>query len=170
MTRPNRDLWQAGAALQDYIATNLTAALEHINRELSILDGYPAGNDEPNVTATSELTTVERTADARWQLTNAREDIRDHKAAVLVAIRELNEYINLVSRMRVPRTVTRPEDKKKDLCCSGQMGKHKSIEWGNPDCLMPAVKKGLCQSHYDAWRYACIRDGVDRSADFQPAQ
>ena len=169
MTKPNRDLWQAGAALQDYIATNVTSALEHIHRELTILDGYPAGNDEPNVTATSELTSVERTVDARWALTNAREDLRDHKAQVLAAIRELNEFVNMVQRMRVPRVSVKPEDKKRDLCCSGGTGKHAALEWHDPTCMMPAVKAGLCTAHYHAWYRARKRDGIDTSRDFEPA-
>jgi hypothetical protein len=41
VTQPNRDLYQAGAALCDYVATNLTKALEHVQRELSTLDGVP---------------------------------------------------------------------------------------------------------------------------------
>ncbi len=170
MTQPNRDLYQAGAALCDYVATNLTAALEHVQRELSTLDGYGGGSDPGmKVTASSELTSVERTADARWAMTDAREQLRDLKAQVLVSIRELNEYINEVQRMRVPKVVVKPEDKKRDLCCSGIAGKHKADVWGDPLCMLPAVKAGLCSAHYMAWYRARRADGIDVSKDHQPA-
>lgn len=168
MPQPNRDLWQAGAALQDYIAHSITAALEHIHRELTILDGYPSGNDEPNVTATAELTSVERTADARWSLTNAREDLRDAKAQVLKDIRELNEMANSILRMRVPRETKQP-DKTKQCCAAGQVGKEGAIEWGDPLCLMPAVKGSMCQAHYYAWYRHRKAHGIDTSRDFEPA-
>lgn len=168
MTAPNVDLWQAGTALQGYVAQNLTAALQHIARELSALDGFPERGDNVSVSATSELTSVERHADGRWQLTSAREDLRDHKAAVLLAIRELNEAINAAMRIRAPRDVTQP-NKKTGLCCSNQLGKHGVLEWGDPLCMMTAAKAGLCQAHYMAWYRARIRDGIDTSRDFEPA-
>lgn len=170
MTQPNRDLWQAGAALQDYIATNLTNALAHIIQELSILDGFPERGDTVQVTASSELTSVERTADARWQLTNAREDIRDAKARVLKEITELNHLCNLVIAMRAPKVVVKPEDKLKGCCCAGQKGLDGVIEWGDPLCVMPAVKKGMCQSHYFRYYRWSLAHGVDRTdKDFEPA-
>ena len=170
MTQPNRDLYQAGAALCDYVATNLTKALEHVSRELSTLDGFPGGSDPGmKVTASSELTSVERTADARWAMTDAREQLRDLKAQVLVSIRELNEYINEVQRMRVPKVVVKPEDKKRDLCCSGQMNREGQIEWGDPLCFMPGVKLGMCTKHYQRYRKHCIANDIDRSRDFEPA-
>lgn len=168
MTAPNRDLEQAGWTLQQIVAVQLTAALEHIHRELSALDGYSSGSPEVSVRAESELTSVERAAEARWALSNAREDLRDQKAEVLRQIRELNDLCNLVLRMRQPKVITKPEDQKRNLCCSGQSGLHAQIEWGDPLCMMPAVKKGLCQKHYDAWRYARRRDGISTDGDYQP--
>jgi len=170
VTQPNRDLWQAGAQLQDYIATNLTNALAHIIQELSILDGFPERGDTVQVTASSELTSVERAADARWALTNAREDLRDAKARLLTDIIALNRMCNQVIAMRAPKVVTKPEDKLKDCCANGQKGLDGAIEWGDPLCLLPAVKKGMCQGHYfKFWRWS-KEHGVDRTAkDFEPA-
>jgi hypothetical protein len=170
VTQPNRDLYQAGAALCDYVATNLTKALEHVQRELSTLDGYGGGSDPGmKVTASSELTSVERTADARWAMTDAREQLRDLKAQVLVSIRELNEYINEVQRMRVPKVVVKPEDKKRDLCCSNQAGKEGVLEWGDPLCMMPGVKGGMCQAHYFRWYRHRADKGIDVTKDHMPA-
>jgi hypothetical protein len=171
VTQPNRDLYQAGAALCDYVATNLTKALEHVQRELSTLDGFPGGSDPGmKVTASSELTSVERTADARWAMTDAREQLRDLKAQVLVSIRELNEYINEVQRMRVPKVVVKPEDKRKDACCSSQVGKHGVLEWGDPLCMDLGLSNrgGLCERHWKAWYRARKKADIDTSADFTP--
>ncbi len=171
MTRPNRDLDQAGHTLQSVIALNLTNALEHIARELSILDGFPERGEQANVQATSELTSVERHADARYALTEARETLRDHKAQVLQSIRELNEYINVVMRMRQPRNVTQPKAKE-GLCCSNQAGKAGAIEeWGDALCLDMGMSNrgGLCYKHWMAWYRYRKATGVDTSKDFEPA-
>ena len=169
MTQPNVDLWQAGASLQGYIAQNLTAALQHIARELSALDGFPERGDQLSVRASAEMTSVERHAEGRWALTNAREDLRDRKAAALLSIRELNEAINEAMRLRAPRDVTQP-NKNQGLCCSNQLGLHAVIEWGDALCLRLPVKKGLCEKHWKAYYRACERDGVDRTKDYEPCQ
>ena len=167
MARPNRDLDQAGHTLQHVVALNLTLALEHIARELSTLDGFPERGEQANVKASSELTSVERHADARFTLTDAREQLRDHKAQVLQSIRELNEYINVVMRMRQPRNVTKPKSND-GLCCAGQHGKEGAVEWGDPMCFRMADKVGMCSLHYQRWRKHCEAKGIDRSRDFQP--
>lgn len=169
MTQPNVDLWQAGQQLANHVALNLSAALEHIQRELSIIDGFPERGEQVAVRASAELTTVERAAEARWQLTDAREQLRDQKATVLREIRDLNEYINLVMRLRVPKQVTKP-DAKDGLCCSNQAGRHGVIEWGDPLCTRNPTKSGLCEPHYRKWLAARQRDGVDTSKDYEPAR
>ena len=168
MPKPNRDLEVAGWSLQQVVAVSLTAALEHVQRELSTLDGYSSGAPEVAVHASAELTGPERYADARWGLTSAREDLRDAKVAVLVAIRELSELCTLVQGIRAPKVVVKPDDTKRDLCCSHQSGKHAVIEWGDALCIMPGVKSGLCQRHYMAWWRARQRDGIDVSKDHEP--
>ena len=168
MTRPNRDLEVAGWSLQQVVAVSLTAALEHVHRELSTLDGFSSGAPEVSVHASAELTGPEWYADARWGLTSAREDLRDAKAAVLVSIRHLSELCTKVQTMRAPKVVVKPDDAKRDLCCSHQSGKHAVIEWGDPLCMMPGVKAGLCQAHYMAWWRARTRDNIDVSKDHEP--
>lgn len=167
MTQANRDLEQAGWQLQTLVAVALTNALSHVQRELSVLDGHPERGEQVPVRASAELTTVERTADARWALTDAREELRDAKANVLLAIRELNELCNRVLRMRQPKVVTKPDDTK-GLCCSNQAGKHGVVEWGDPLCLRNGVKAGLCGAHYQAWYRARLRDGIDTTKDYEP--
>ena len=170
MSKPNRDLDQAGWTLQHVVALQLTAALEHVHRELSAIDGFSSGTPEVSVRASADLTGPERHADARWALTSAREDLRDAKTTLLASIRDLSELCREVIGMRAPKTVVKPEDTKRDLCCSHQSGKHGVIEWGDALCMMPSVKSGLCQKHYMAWYRSRQRDGIDVSKDHEPAQ
>ena len=165
--RPNRDLDAAGYSLQHVIANQVTLALEHIARELSAIDGYGSGAPEVAVSASSELTGPERYADARWQLTSAREDLRDAKTRVLEAVRQLSEVCVQTIALRAPRDVVKPPDRS-GLCCTGQQGKHATIEWGDPLCMMPGIKSGMCQAHYMAWYRARKRDNIDVSKDFEP--
>ena len=164
MTKPNRDMYQAGQTLQDITAPNLTAALEHLNREIHACDGFPEKGEQLGVHAESELTPTERAADMRYTLRNHVEDLRDAKAKVLADLRALNDAINAAMRIRAPRpTPTKPSG----MC--DQTGKEGAIEWGDPLCPMPAVKGGMCQAHYTRWRRHRIANGIDTSKDYEPA-
>lgn len=165
--RPNRDLDQAGYSLQHVIAAQLTAALDHIARELNSLDGYGSGTPEVSVSASAELTAPERYADARWNLTCALDDLKDAKNELLACVRQMSEQCVRVMGMRAPRDVVKPPDRS-GLCCSGQAGKHAYIEWADPLCMMPAIKSGLCQAHYMSWYRARKRDGIDVTKDHEP--
>lgn len=186
MTQPNRDLEQAGWTLQQIVAVQYTAAQDHIRRELSTLDGYPSGGgsservsgggakwrvqqDAHGDAEEIAVTGTERDAVARMDLWAAGEGLRLTQVRLLTVLRELNDMCNQVQRMRQPKVVTKPEDQKRNLCCSGQTGKHAVIEWGDPLCLMPGVKAGLCQAHYMAWWRARRRDGIDTSRDHEPS-
>jgi len=165
MTKPNRDLDQAGYTLQHVIAPNMSEALEHLVRELNNLDGFNERGESLGVHTTSELTQTERAADARFDLRCRIEDLRDAKAKLLAALRELNDEINEAMRMRVPRNVKAP-GKPSGLC--DQTGKEGAIEWGDPLCPMPAVKGGMCQPHYFRWYRHRQEHGIDVSNDHQP--
>lgn len=153
MSAPNRDLEQAGHSLSTIIAVNLTAALEHVRRELAVLDGFPERGDQVAVRASSEMTSVERAVDQRYVLLSAREDLRDRKQAVLVAIRELNDLINHVSRLRAPKSA--PE--RRTLCRDGIVGKdgaHLSRAdggWSDEQCFNHPYAQGLCEPCYRRW-------------------
>jgi hypothetical protein len=165
MTQPNRDLDQAGHTLQHVLAHNLTAALEHLARELHNVDGFPERGESLGVQATSELTSTERAADVRFDLRSKLEDLRDAKAHMLKALHVLNDEINEAMRMRVPKNVKAP-GKPTGLC--DQTGKEGAIEWGDPLCPMPAVKGGMCQAHYFRWYRHRQEHGIDVSNDHQP--
>jgi hypothetical protein len=166
---PNRDLDQAGHLLMNVMALSFQQARAHLATEVSYCDGYPAGNDSPNVTASAELTSVERAASTRYDLSTIDLELQALKVETLGMIRLLNEAINRAAGIRVPRTIVRPEDKKKNLCCTGQTGLEGAIVWGDPLCMMPNVKKGLCQAHYSKYRRHCESLGIDRSRDYEPA-
>ena len=185
MTAANRDLDQAGHSLQHVLAPGYSACMVHLVQEMHLLDGYASrGGDDVIVSSSGRtirvvdehgdpdnvpVTAVEAAMIARMDLFGFIEGLRAKHGELLRTVRELNELIVQGSRLRQPKAVVKPEDQKRNLCCSGQTGKHAQIEWGDPLCMMPAVKKDLCQKHYDAWRYACNRDGIDRSKDYEPA-
>lgn len=167
MTKANRDLDQAGYTLQHVIAINLTDALEHLAREIRNLDGFPERSESLGVHATSELTSVERAADARFDLQCMVEDLRDSKASVITTIRELNELCNDAMRMRVPKGVKAPAGKSQVALCN-QQGKEGNLEWGDPLCVRSADKGGMCQAHYQRWYRHRVALGIDVSGDHQP--
>jgi|GEM_PF-2251512 len=172
MSKPNRDLEMAGWSLQNIVAVNVTAALEHITRELHALDGHVGGGDPGmRVQSTSELTSVEAVADERWRMRSAVEELRDAKADVLSSIRALNELCNALKRLRAPKVPQRGTEAPQGLLCSaGQVGKEGADVWGDPDCPMPAVKSGMCQAHSKRWYRHRQALGIDVSMDHEPAR
>ena len=184
MTRPNRDLWQAGAALQDYIATNYQQARAHLALELSYCDGFAAkGGDELRVSGAGAtihvpadehgpaeripVTGVEAQMIARTDLQRIDMELEALKVETLAMVRLLNEAIVKANSHRAPRA-TKP-DTKKQCCATGQVGKEGAIEWGDPLCLLPQVKGGMCQGHYYKWYRHRQDHGIDTSRDFEPA-
>jgi hypothetical protein len=165
VTKPNRDLYQAGQTLQDITAPNLTAALEHLARELHACDGWAEKGEQLGVHSEAELTPTERAADLRYELRNAVEDLRDAKARFLLELRNINDAINQAMRMRAPR----PTQPSKPTGMCDQTGKEGAVVWGDPLCPATAVKGGMCQAHYTRWRRHRIAMGIDTSKDYEPA-
>lgn len=161
MTKPNRKAEEAGHTLSTVIAVNITAALEHLQRELAISDGFPERGDTISVTASSESTSVERTMMARYELTEARETLRDALTEAVEAIRRLGWCAQAAMRLRAPHNAVQPNTAK--LCRDGITDKTRqgSLEWHDPTCMMPAAKLGLCQRHYDARRYWLTTHDMD---------
>jgi hypothetical protein len=184
MTRTDRDLDQAGHSLMHVIAPAYTACLIHLAQEMHLLDGYGSkGGDEVLVSSSGRtirvtdehgqpdnipVTGVEAAMIARMDLWSFLEGLRLKHGQLLREMRELNEMIVAGSRLRTPRHVVSPDDQKRNLCCTGQQGKHDAIAWGDPLCMMPAVKAGMCQAHYMAWYRARVRDNIDTSRDHEP--
>ena len=153
MTKPNRKAEEAGHTLSTVIALNITNALEHLSRELSVCDGFPERGDTVAVATSGGDTSTERAMMARYELTEMRESLRDDLTAALDAIRKLGWTAQAAMRLRAPHNAVQPNTAK--LCRDGITDKTRqgSIEWHDPTCMMPAAKLGLCQRHYDARRY-----------------
>ena len=164
----DNDLDQAGATLQSHSNFLYVNAHHHLRLEMSALDGFPERGDSVNVRATSELTSVERAADGRMLLEAAQDALREAKANLLAALVAMNEEANRALRLRAPRNPVQPE-RPKGFCYEAQPGKHDVATWGEP-CFDLGTKMGLCARHYGKWYYACERDGIDRSKDYEPAQ
>lgn len=168
MSRPNRRAEDAGHTLQHVVARTVSDALDHIRRELSLLDGYGTGSPEVAVTATAELTPVEAVADARLTLTSTEEQIRNDLAELVTGVHDLHQLCIQAIAMRQPRNVRKPDEAQ--LCSHGQRGKEGAIEWGDPLCPLPGVKGGMCQAHYYRWYRHRVDIGVDTSRDFEPSR
>jgi hypothetical protein len=147
----------------------------HIANELSVL-GWPqrSGNEGRG---TSELTTVERDADAVYRLTAIREDVRDQVVAVLMDYRGFCAHLTALGIiLQTARTSGLSKAERAalrkttlDVCCDHQVGRHAVAEWGDPLCSLSGTKAGLCAAHYMTWYRARLRDGIDTSQDHQPA-
>jgi hypothetical protein len=164
----DNDLDQAGATLQSHSNFLYVNAHHHLRLELSALDGFPERGDSVQVSASAELTSVERAADGRMAIHSAQDALREAKANVLAALVAMNEEANRALRLRAPRNPVQPQQAK-GFCSEAQSGLHAVAEWGEP-CYDLGLKKGLCDTHYKAWYRACLRDGIDRSKDFEDAQ
>lgn len=168
MTKPNRQAEEAGHTLSTIIATNITNALEHLARELTTCDGFGERGDSVTVSASSESTTTERAAMARYDLLEMRETLRDDLTEVMEAIRRLNWTTQKAMRLRAPKNVTQPNQAK--LCRDGitDATRQGAIEWHDPTCMMTGTKVGLCQKHYDARRYWLTTHGIPDTGEHLP--
>lgn len=160
MNKPNRKAEEAGHTLSTVIATNITNALDHLARELSVCDGFGERGDTVAVATSAGDTSTERAMLARYELTEMRESLTDDLTAALDAIRKLGWTAQAAMRLRAPHNAVQPNTAK--LCRDGITDKTRqgSIEWHDPTCMMPSAKLGLCQRHYDARRYWLTTNGV----------
>ena len=168
MTKPNRQAEEAGHTLSTIIATNITNALEHLARELTTCDGWPEHGDSVTVSASSESTTTERAAMARYEMREMRETLRGDLTEVMEAIRRLNWTTQKAMRLRAPKNVTQPNQAK--LCRDGitDATRAGAVEWHDPVCMMTGTKLGLCQRHYDARRYWLTAHGIPDTGEHLP--
>ena len=149
------------AIIERHIAPKVPRAEEALTERLNRL-GTSSGDNERVRTSTSSSTT-ERQAMQRIAITADLFQVRED-------LRSLNTLANDISRM-LDRIITgrQPDDHDTPdvpVCLEGQHGKEGAIEWGDPLCAMPAVKRDLCQRHYDAWRRHRLNRGIDTSRDF----
>ena len=151
MTRTLIDIQLDAAVslLQNYART-LPVALAHVDRELYVLDGWPASTMSDGMPrGEAALNAVERAADARLRLSTTRTTLIDDRDAILALIASALHVCRDAAGMRAPVDVAR--------CNDNQVGREGTIEWGNPTCSEIPAKAGLCSACYQRerrWRLA----------------
>ena len=163
-----RDL-QAAALRGEHLAPALDNALEHIGAQLRYCDGYARpGGDDVRVATSLASSPTERAAAMRYALTTHREDIRDVVNEIHALLKHLDAQVRQCYGLLGPveQTVVAVVP----LCSQGLSGKDGSLEWGDPTCMMPAVKNGLCTAHYFRYYRHRIAKGVSVDRDFEPAR
>ena len=166
--KPNKTATDAAYRLEAIHAPNLTAALEHLLRELSLADGYGERGESVNVTSSAELTPTEAAANARYELGMMREELRDALTVAVDGIDKLGWVIQRAMRLRAPRGVQAANAAK--LCRDGltDASRPGAVEWHDPTCCAGAVSRGLCKPHYDAMRYWRATHGLEPLAELDP--
>jgi hypothetical protein len=149
LTRIDTQLDAAVGLLQNYART-LPIALAHVDRELHIIDGWPASTMSDGMPkGDSPLTRVERAAEDAWRLSRTRAQMLDDKDAILSLILSALHVCQDAAGMRAPVVVAR--------CNDSQVGREGLIEWGNTTCVEIPTKAGLCSACYQRerrWRLA----------------
>lgn len=146
---PNRRASDAAWKLGDLLAPRITTVLAHLRRELAIVDGWGGATMSDGMPrGSSDLTGVERAADARLTIGQHLAQIEDDLNAVCSLIDSLGHTLERASRLRAPE---KPLDAPV-ACRDAQPGRDGALEWGDPLCTSLAVKAGLCSACYQRER------------------
>ncbi len=176
MTRPNRDLDQAGhtlrhkpdrklhttgQALADYTAYDVTKAQEHLHKQLTICDGHLERGDQVAVSSSGTTSSTEAAMLARTRITDARDKIDTSITEVFDAINRLAWALRAAMRINAPQDVVQPSKAK--LCMDGLTDATRpgSMEWHDPTCRAAPTTRGLCTKHYNAMYYWRRTHGMD---------
>lgn len=140
----------AAVGLLENYARTLPTALAHIDRELHIVDGWPASTMSDGMPrGESPLTAVERHAEARMRLSGTRAQLVCDRDAILSLITSALHVCRDAVGMRAPMITAR--------CRDNQTGRDGVIEWGDPTCEELPAKAGCCSACYQRerrWRLA----------------
>ena len=150
MTRPNPRTQQIGNWLTGVVAQRVTDALDHLNREQHILDGWTAKGDSAG-RGNGDNSTTEAAVLSRLALTHQTDDIRDAIDGLSIAADHLARMATQGVKLRAPEPAQIPR------CRDGQTGREGTIEWGDPTCLDIPIKARLCSACYQRerrWRVA----------------
>ena len=164
--KPNKTATDAAYRLEAIHAPNLTAALEHLVRELSLADGYGERGESVSVTSSAELTPTEAAANARYELGMMREELRDALRDAVEGIDRLGFVIARAMRLRAPKGTTAPNAAK--LCRDGLTDATRAWALQSKDhatCSAGQVSRGLCRVHYDQMRYWRATHGLEPLAE-----
>lgn len=153
----------AGDKLLNYVAPNVSQAVNALRERLAHLDGYPSGGESAGkVSASSPDTATERVAARRLILDRILDDLRE-------AITDCCHTIDLLGRMADDALRDAQPDYKPveaAVCRDAQHGKDGNLEWGDVLCTRSPVKAGLCSAHYQRWYRWRTEHGIDTSRDF----
>ncbi len=121
-------------------ATTISAARAHLRHERHLIDGYPGGNDEPVVTATSETTPVERAVLARQHIDNRLADLGALVRGLVTLTLELCRTADTALGVRVetPRCSATGRE--------GAMLARADGGWSDPTCTNVPSRGPLCDS------------------------
>ena len=138
--------------LQNYART-LPVALAHVDRELYVLDGWPASTMADGMPrGESALNAVERAAEARLRLSATRTTLIDDRDAILALIASALHVCRDAAGMRAPVEAKR--------CGEEQQRRQDSGLWGDEGCQELPNKAGLCSAHYQAERRYRLKAGL----------
>lgn len=122
--------------------------IEHLDHQLASIDGWPTRGDTVNVQATSELTSVEASANARLRYSTVTADIEAGITLITVTIHDLLNTCHHELRKRTISSAPRTDR----ICdCSGREGAIVPLDeggWADPTCREHATKAGLCGRCY----------------------
>lgn len=155
------------ARVERHLAPAITLARWAIEAQIARIDGWPGTSTDPHVRTSRGTSSTEAAGERRAQLAADYQQLHDDLVALDTTISDLLRMCR-----RIHTGVEPAEDDHGPaipLCFEGQTGKEGSIVWGDVTCAMPAVKRDLCQQHYDAWRKHRMSRGIDTSRDHQPA-
>lgn len=107
-----------------------------------------------------DLTSVESAVEARLRVERWIADVEAQCKLIASTAKEA-----LDSGRRLAGTRLATPDKPRE-CRDGQTGKDGTIEWGDPLCVEPSEKSGLCSKHYMAWYRWRRATGVDTDGMF----
>lgn len=155
MTRTRTDVrLEAAGLLLGNLAARLPAAIAVLRRELDVVDGYPAKTmGDGTSPGHNDLTSVERAADARWQMSGALDDLRELTTSVIELVNTLNTLTNRALGTRAPAAeVAR--------CRDHQRGREGVLDWGDATCEELPAKGKLCSACYHRERRWRIANGL----------
>lgn len=155
-TRVDVQIDAAVALLANY-AELFPIALHHLDREIAVVDGYGAGQVyEVEPRGQSELTPVERAAEARIRLGSVRVQLVDDRDAILSLVCSALKVARDAVGYRAPVETER--------CRDNQRRRDGAMEWGREWCEELPNKAGLCWACYQRerrWREAHGMTGRD---------
>src|SRR6187431_2696266 len=135
-------------------------ALEHLAHQYHAYDGRSAqtmGDGTPR--ANGELTTLERHAIARMEISSTVDQIKDDMDALPVLLSSYLAFARKAQGFRAPTAEERGERR----CCENQTGRDGVGEWGEPWCMDLPVKAGLCARTYmREWRWRKLNNLAPR--------